>query len=244
VTPVPCRGRCWPHRARPPTVPARPRIVPRGAPVFGRNGTSTPAAPSTKDKAAGAAVSGSGGGPCPRTSASTSAWRCAMAGGPAACTTPHPARGLTTLPPDQPSTRAAGGTRPKDRARPAQALACSAGPLRRHPQRLRHRDRLWQVTTVRAPSDAASPSERPTQARALARGPALAPQGPPARGAGGPGGRALGTCGAYIVAEVEGQDRRERPHSHKQLGERVGLCDRPKQLWHAGIIMPSAVAEA
>ena len=56
VTTWPVRVRCWLIRASTPTLTSRQRILPRGAPASGRNGTITPLAPRANGKAATSAV--------------------------------------------------------------------------------------------------------------------------------------------------------------------------------------------
>jgi hypothetical protein len=116
--------------------------------------------------------------------------------------------------------------------------------MRLYPQYLIERSDLRDVTPMRTPSDPASPSERPAQARELTRGEALTAQRAPTTRTRGPSDRPPGTFGEDIFDDVEGEDTRERPHGQDELRERLGLFDRIEQRLHGGVIMPYAVAEA
>ena len=158
--------------------------------------------------------------------------------------TPHRARAdhAATIPAQQPRRRS---KRHTDRKRTAQKLAFPAGLLLRlHPQGLLQGRHLGAGTSVRTPSDAAAPAERPDQARQRARGKTLTAQRRSPGRPRGPGDRPLGTFGEDICDDVLGQDPREGPHGQDQLRARVRVVDRVEPLWHGGIIMTYAVVKA
>ena len=115
--------------------------------------------------------------------------------------------------------------------------------MRLPPQGLVYRGPLRDGTPVRAPSDPSSPAKRAEQARELTLGKALTAQRRPTAGQGARR-PAAGPVQRAPSDEVESQDTHSRPYGQEQRRECLGLFDRAQQLWHAGVIVTSAVAEA
>ena len=80
--------------------------------------------------------------------------------------------------------------------------------------------------------------------RSLARGKALTPQGPPAPGAGGPGGRLASPLGEHGFDEVDGERAGHLPCCQDQRGEGGSVFDRAQKTLHRWIIVAYAVVKA
>lgn len=90
--------------------------------------------------------------------------------------------------------------------------------MRLHPQRVVQGGHLRHGIALGATSDPALPPDRSKQARDLAWGNALTPQGRPTRRAGGPGGRPAGPFGEHSFDQVDREDAGDLPRRQHQRG--------------------------
>ena len=98
--------------------------------------------------------------------------------------------------------------------------------MRLHPQLLIQGGSLRDGAVLRTAANPATPPDRPTQARDLARGKALTPQEDPALRAAGPGERPSGSFIQHGFDKVDGKHAGHLPRRQDQCGEGVGVFDR------------------
>src|SRR5262245_38760429 len=116
--------------------------------------------------------------------------------------------------------------------------------MRLYPQGVIQRGDVWGGAALGTPSYPPAPADRAKEARHLALHEAFTAQERSTRGAAGPKRWAQGAFSQDGLNDVDGQDTRQGPHGHDQLGEGLRVVNRVEQALHTGIIMAYAVAQA